>query len=103
VNPAKHVILEEAGADMVIPNEWTRRLGLQLGLPLDASNHLEGYSGEMAINTGTKVSTFFPGADHGAIFDDANPMLTADEQLQAATFLATGILGASPSIVPAPN
>ncbi len=98
--PPKRVILQEAGMDKVIPNEWTRRLGLELGLPLDGAGHLLGISME-GSGSQTNVSTFFPNASHGAIFDAKDPAIVA-EQTQAVTYLATGIQGDPPLILPPP-
>lgn len=98
-NAAKRVILQESGMDTVIPNEWTRRLGIELGLPLDANQHLMGIDGEGA--SPTNVSTFFANADHGALFNFTVPSLTAAIQNQAVTYLQSGLAG-TPQVLPPP-
>lgn len=98
-NAAKRVILQESGIDTVIPNEWTRRLGVELGLPLDANQHLMGIDGEGA--SPSNVSTFFANADHGALFNFTVPSLTAAIQNQAVTYLQSGLAG-TPQVLPPP-
>ncbi len=94
---AAKVILQEAGMDMVISNKFTQALGIELGLPLDGNQHLEGIDQEGTVNA-KPVTTFFPAADHGAIFDFANLALTLQIQGQASTYLATGLGGAAPTV-----
>lgn len=97
---AKKVILQEAGQDMVIPNEWTRRLGIELGLPLDDMGHLMGIDNEGG-GKDKPVSTFFAKADHGALLNFKDPALTGAIQLQAVTYLQTGLSG-PPQVLPPP-
>ena len=96
---AARVILQEAGMDKVIGNPFTLALGRELGLPVDAMQHLQGLDQEGGA-TPTNVSTFFPTADHGAIFNFTNMALTLQIQNQAATYLATGLSGAAPTVAP---
>ncbi len=96
--PAR-VILQEAGMDTVITNQFTLALGLELGLPVDMMQHLQGIDQEGAANA-APVSTFFPTADHGAIFNFTNMALTLQIQNQAATYLSTGLAGAPPTVTP---
>src|SRR5262249_18832671 len=96
---AAKVILQEAGMDMVISNRFTQALGIELGLPLDSNQHLLGIDQEGTVNA-NPVSTFFPTADHGAIFNFLNAALTLSIQDQAGTYLATGLSGAPPTVVP---
>ena len=95
---AAKVILQEAGNDSIIPNDYTLALGNELGLPVDASKHLMGIDQEGG--TPSNVSTFFAAATHGAIFDFVDAALTLKIQLQAATYLATGLGGAPPTVLP---
>ena len=85
--------------DTVITNQFTLALGLELGLPVDMMQHLQGIDQEGAANA-APVSTFFPTADHGAIFNFTNMALTLQIQNQAATYLSTGLAGAPPTVTP---
>lgn len=96
---AARVILQEAGMDKVIGNPFTLALGRELGLPVDAMQHLLGIDQEGGA-TPTNVSTFFANADHGAIFNFTNMALTLQIQNQAATYLSTGLGGAPPTVSP---
>lgn len=96
---AAQVILQEAGMDKVITNPFTYALGRELGLPVDAMQHLLGIDQEGSA-TPTNVSTFFAAADHGAIFNFTNMALTLQIQNQAATYLSTGLSGVPPTVVP---
>lgn len=96
--PAR-VILQEAGMDKVISNQFTLALGLELGLPVDMMQHLLGIDQEGGAAP-TDVSTFFPTADHGAIFNFTNMPLTLQIQNQAATYLSTGLGGSPPTVTP---
>lgn len=96
--PAR-VILQEAGMDTVITNRFTLALGLELGLPVDMMQHLLGIDQEGSAAP-TNVSTFFPTADHGAIFNFTNMPLTLQIQNQAATYLSTGLGGSPPTVTP---
>ena len=93
--PAR-VILQEAGLDTVIPNKYTLALGKELGLPSDALGML-GINQEGGAAP-TNVSTFFANASHSAVFDFVNAVLTQQIQLQAATYLSTGLSGAPPTV-----
>ncbi len=93
------VILQEAGMDTVISNRFTLALGLELGLPVDMMQHLLGIDQEGGAAP-TNVSTFFPTADHGAIFNFTNMPLTLQIQNQAATYLSTGLGGSPPTVTP---
>jgi hypothetical protein len=98
--PRKKVILQQAGMERVIPNRWTEALGEELGLPLDSTRRLMGISGEggaMPMN----VSTFFPMARHGFLLDPGDPAIVPGQR-QAVTYLATGLLGMAPQVLP-PN
>lgn len=96
---AAQVILQEAGMDKVISNPFTYVLGRELGLPVDAMQHLLGIDQEGGA-TPTNVSTFFATADHGAIFNFTNMALTLQIQNQAATYLSTGLAGQPPTVTP---
>jgi dienelactone hydrolase len=92
-NPQKRVILQMAGRDEVLPNDWTRRLALELGLPVDPMGNVLGIHREGTMEA-RNVSTTFATARHGVLLDFADLMLTARVQSQAATYLATGLRGA---------
>ncbi len=82
----KKVIVQEAGADMVIPNPLTDALTVEIGLPLPG-----GHPGVVAtridqMQQGPQpVSTYFPGAAHGFLF--APGVGTASGQAQAVTWI----------------
>jgi dienelactone hydrolase len=90
-NAKKLVIVQEAGADMVIPNPWTDALTAEIGLPLlDAGTH-PGVSATLITDQASgpqKVSTTFPGASHGFIFAPGTG--TATGQAQAVTWISSG-------------
>jgi hypothetical protein len=71
MHPQKNVIVQEAGNDMVIPNPWTEALAVEIGLPEVPS--VNGHVGILAptVPNGPlmSVSTYFPGAPHGFLFD----------------------------------
>lgn len=94
---ATKVILQESGNDLVIPNRYTLALGKELGLPLDANQHLMGIDQE-GTGAAKNVTTFYSTADHGALFDFVDATLTAQIQDQAVTYLSTGLGGAAPTV-----
>ena len=57
-----------------------------------------GISGEGG-NSPTNVSTYFPGADHGFLFNFTKPALTTAGQAQAVTYIASGLNG-TPTVIP---
>ena len=81
LNGAKKVIVQEAGADMVIPNPYTEALATEIGLPF-VGGHVAGKQDD-----GTIVPTYFPGAAHGFIFQYPAGMGTDSGQKQAVTYL----------------
>ena len=93
--PAK-VILQEAGLDTVIPNKYTLALGKELGLPTDMLGML-GINQEGGA-TPSNVTTFFPTATHSSLLDFVDAALTQKIQLQAATYLSTGLSGVPPTV-----
>jgi dienelactone hydrolase len=89
---AAKVILQESGLDNIISNRFTQALGVELGLPLDASSHLLGIDQE-GTGAAKNVTTFFPTADHSALLNFTIPANTAAIQSQAAVYLKTGLNG----------
>jgi hypothetical protein len=91
-NPAKVVLQQESGMDMVIPGPFQEALALEIFGPtgLDAMHHVQSKQLD-----GTIVSTFWPTATHGSLFVPASSAaadinVTAALQLNAATWIATG-------------
>ncbi len=80
----KTVIVQEAGDDMVIGNPYTEALAREIGLPLDMAGHVEGEQADY-----TKVSTFFPGAPHGFLFEYPPGTGTVSGQQQAVGFITS--------------
>ncbi len=87
-NVAKHVILQEMGADMVVPDQYQEALATQLfgSAGLDSSGHAQG-----ASTSGVIVSTYFAGATHSDVALPV-PLEATDSQSirsQAARFIKT--------------
>jgi hypothetical protein len=88
MNPAKQVIVQEAGNDMVIPNPTTDALVAEIGLP-QVMGHVGVYAPTVPNGPPMPVSTYFPGAPHGFIYDPTAPG-HATGVTQAVTWVTSG-------------
>jgi hypothetical protein len=78
---SKNVIVQEAGADMVIPNPYTEALATEIGLPF-VDGHVAGKGADFSVQP-----TFFPGAAHGFIFSYPPGTGTDSGQKQAVDWI----------------
>jgi hypothetical protein len=96
-------LLQEMIGDGVVPNSATRDLALAMGVPqLDAVEEVAGLEQLTTPHLGSGMYQFTspadPGTRHGALLSPAGGNPTALIQVQALTFLGTGLLG-SPTII----